>query len=512
MKITLIRTPFTLTKLATGTPAVPPIGLAYLAATLLKESHEVKVIDAIGEAINSYYPYETNTLYRGLSMDEIVARCTDSDIFGLGVMFSQDWPITKLLIKALKNKFPGALLVIGGEHATAQPVGALEDCPELDFVVMGEGDYILPELLSALSNHTDLKSVGSLCYRQPDGNIVINKKSTRSKTLDQIPWPAWDLFPLENYLSEGHGQGVNRGRNMPIIASRGCPYQCTFCSNPNMWGNLWTVRTVDDVISEIEHYIQKYKVTNFDFQDLTAIIKKVWIKDFCLKIIDKKLNITWQLPTGTRSEALDGEVAGLLYQSGCRNITYAPESGSTEVLSRIKKRVTLDKIYESARGCVKAKIDVKFNFIFGFPEDTYKQLFDSIIFLVKIGYMGVSDISVSPFCPYPGSELFTMLQEQGKIPKKLDDEFYRKLPLSDMLNNVSWCEQIPPKALDRMRTLALVVFYAVSWTCHPTRPFKRLFNFFTGKEESRLDKALGEMRRRNISLKTNTSAPLDLVR
>ena len=505
MKITLVRSPVTLSKYASAAPAVPPIGLAYIAAALLEADFDVFVIDSIGEAINTYYPYEENSLYRGLSLYEIIEKCPQSDVFGLSVMFSQDWPITNQLIKLIRNKFPYSTILIGGEHATAEPKGALADCPELDFVVTGEGDYALPELLHCLSSPEKIREVGNVCFRDTDGSIVLNDKRPRAKNIDTIPWPAWDLFPLESYLSEGHGWGVNRGRSMPIVASRGCPYQCTFCSNPNMWTTRWTVRSVEDVINEIQFYIQKYRAVNFDFQDLTAIVKKDWIKAFCLELIERKIKITWQLPTGTRTEAIDKEVAILLFQSGCKNITYAPESGSVEVLKRIKKKINLKDVYRSARGCIEAGLDVKFNFIFGFPEDTYWHLIESTIFMIKLAYVGVSDISIAPFSPYPGSELFLQLQRHGKIPLTLDEAFYKKIPFSDMASTESWCEVIDSVKLNQARNLAMVIFYFISFLFHPSRPFKRLYNFWTGIEETRMDKALGDMRRRSRLLKSKDS-------
>lgn len=492
MKVTLINMPTTLSKYASAASAVPPVGVSYVAASLLKASHEVLVIDGIGEAINNYYSTQVDILYRGLELPEIVSRCKESDVFGVSVMFSQDWPIAKELIKLLREKFPHALLIAGGEHVTADPNGALEDCP-LDYVVRGEGDHVLPELLAALSDgKKDVSEVCSVCYRK-SGTIVLNPRRRRNREIGELPWPAWGLINLEPYLSEGHGNGVNRGRSMPIVASRGCPYQCTFCSSPNMWTTLWAVRPVDKVIEEIEYYIQKYQVTNIDFQDLTAIINKEWIKDFCRKLIEKKINITWQLPVGTRSEAIDGEVAVLLMQAGCKNLTYAPESGSTDTLQRIKKKIKLSEVYKSARSCIRAGIDVKFNFIFGFPEDTYESIIKSIGFIIKLAYGGVSDISISSFSPYPGSELYFQLQRQGKIKS----DYYEKICHTlDVLTSESWCELIPSKALSRLQKLALIVFYLVSWMLHPTRPFKRLYNLFSGIEESRLDKALGDIKRR----------------
>ncbi len=506
MKITLIRAPVTLSRFSSSAPAVPPIGLAYIASAIKEQNHEISVIDGIGEAIDFYCEYEVDTLYRGLSLDEILERAKPSDVFGLSIMFSQDWPLANELLTKLHQKYPTAIFVAGGEHVTAEPVGALEDCAALDVVVSGEGEATIVELLACLEGNKSLEAVGGICYRTHTGEIVQNLSRPRTRNLEKFPWPAWDLFPMENYLADGHGWGVNRGRSMPIIASRGCPYQCTFCSNPNMWTTRWVVRSVHEVIDEIRFYVDKYQATNFDFQDLTAIVKKAWIKEFCQELINAKIKITWQLPTGTRTEAIDNEVAHLLYESGCKNITYAPESGSLEVLKRIKKKIDLNDMIKSARQCIKAGLDVKFNFIFGFPEDTYTNLLQSMIFMVKLAYIGASDISVAPFSPYPGSELFRQLQEKGKIPRKIDDNFYKQIPFADMLSSTSWCEKISSKNLNRMQNLALIIFYFVSYIFHPSRPFKRLYNLVYGIEETRMDKALGDMKRRRKLLKSGQSS------
>src|SRR6476620_3967712 len=124
---------------------------------------------------------------------------------------------------------------------------------------------------------------------------------------------------------------------MPMIATRGCPYQCTFCSNPEMWTTRWYAREPGKVLDEIQLYMDKYAATNFDFYDLTAIVKRSWIIQFTNEILTRKMKFTWQLPSGTRSEAIDDEVSRLLYASVCWNMSSAPESGSPEVLKRIKK-------------------------------------------------------------------------------------------------------------------------------------------------------------------------------
>ncbi len=131
-------------------------------------------------------------------------------------------------------------------------------------------------------------------------------------------------------------------------------------------------------------------------------MKRSWIIEFTQMILDKKMQFTWQLPSGTRSEAIDGEVSRLLYESGCRNMSYAPESGSPEVLKRIKKVVKLDWLEKSVRGAVNSKLNVKLNIIMGFPNESRKELRQTISFLFRMGLAGVHDMSISIFSPYPG--------------------------------------------------------------------------------------------------------------
>ena len=189
---------------------------------------------------------------------------------------------------------------------------------------------------------------------------------------------------------------------MPILASRGCPYQCTFCSSPLMWTTRWSARKPEAVLAEMKDYMRRYRVTNFDFYDLTAIVKRSWIVDFCRLLIAEGLDITWQLPTGTRSEAIDEEVARLLHASGCRIISYAPESGSRAELARIKKKVDPDRMIASMRGARRAGLTIKTNFVFGFPGSTWRDVRHSFAFLARLAVIGVDDVNVVSVLALPG--------------------------------------------------------------------------------------------------------------
>ena len=139
---------------------------------------------------------------------------------------------------------------------------------------------------------------------------------------------------------------------MPIIASRGCPYRCAFCTNPVTWQSKWIARSPESVIEEMTYYIKRYQITQFEFSDLTIIVRNDWIMDFCRLFMSKNLNVAWSLPSGTRSEALNEPVLSAMFKAGCRFFSYAPESGSRKTLDRIHKQIDLTKMLTSMRTAV----------------------------------------------------------------------------------------------------------------------------------------------------------------
>lgn len=504
VRCTLVRTPELANVFVSASYAVAPIGLCYVAASLREAGHPVRIVDTTGEAIDRLTPLaeRPQMVRRGLSDEEIVDRIDPaSELIGFSLMFSQDWLPARGLIRKVRARFPHAVLIAGGEHATAEPESVLTTSP-LDYVLSGEGDRAVCRLVEHLEGKRAIDDVPGCHHRDASGRVVRTTAMIREKDIDALPWPAWDLIPFENYLSGGHGWGVDRGRNVPMNATRGCPYQCTFCSSPTMWTTRWVARSPHDVLAEMKHHIAVYGATNFDFQDLTAIVRREWVIEFAKLLIAEKLDITWQLPSGTRSEALDDEVLTLLAASGCRNITYAPESGTEETLRRIKKKIKVDRMLRSMRQAVRAGCNVKANLMFGFPDDSYRSLLPTYWFIAKMAIIGVHDISAAPFRPYPGSELFRMLQDKGTLPKPLDDDYFwrlatttEKLPgATSELESFSF--HMSGRGLDRARTAALLTFFLLSWTLRPVRVFRLIRALVTGRQESRLDKSLIEMRRR----------------
>ena len=502
--VTLVRPPTVVPKWAHTTPVCPPLGVAYVASALKAAGHQVAVIDALGEAIFQTRSLEDRPgfLTRGLTIEELIARVDPKTAYiGLSCMFSHEWPATRLLIAALRRASPHATIIAGGEHITATAEFSLADCPALDVCVIGEGEEAVVDLVNALDAGRSLAAVTGIVYREATRTVRTSARS-RIRAVDDVAPPAWDLIPLANYLEHGLGFGVNRGRSIPILASRGCPYECTFCSNPLMWTTRWIARNPQALLDEMRGLIATYQIENFDFYDLTAIVRRDWIIDFCHKIIQSGLRITWQLPSGTRSEAIDEEVSRLLYASGCRNVSYAPESGSPAVLKRIKKKVVLPRMKQSMRAAVASGLNVKANIILGFPGETHSEIWQTLAFLAEMALIGVHDMSISPFSPYPGSELFEELQRRNVITNLSDDYFYSLETYTDLLHTVSMSEHVSGRALGLYRTFGMCLFYGIAFAVRPWRLLRTAINVFRGHQESR-----GEMSLRDLYFRLTGSAP-----
>src|SRR5262249_30130767 len=152
-----------------------------------------------------------------------------------------------------------------------------------------------------------------------------------------------------------------------------------------------------DLIAEIKHYMERYNVTALQFYDLTAITKKEWTVEFCTRLINEGIKLNWSLPSGTRSEALDAEVHGLLKKTGCNYLVYAPESGSPETMKKIKKRVKLEKVTESVIEAKRQGIVVRTNLIIGFPHETRANVFETIRFGLYLAFKGVDEVTINIF-------------------------------------------------------------------------------------------------------------------
>ncbi len=468
----------------------PPLGLAYIAGQVRKSELDLSVIDAVGEGLDEIQPYKArkDLMVQGLSVPEIVGRLHPStDVVGISCTFSTFWPLTREVVGAIREARPGVRIVLGGEHGTAVPENVLRTS-KVDIVVLGEGEEVFVRLLNCLRNNTPLEDLTGVAFLA-DGEFHSTGPSPRQRALDKIALPAWDLFPLEKYIDRHQINGMNIGRSMPLLATRGCPYQCTFCSSPKMWTTRYIPRDPILVVDEIHSYMERYSVTNFDFQDLTAIVKRSWAISFCNELIRRDLKITWQMPSGTRSEIMDGEVLDLLYRSGCRALAFAPESGSPEILDEVKKRVSLEHIERAVSAAIQHQLKVSCFFVIGFPSETLFTLKQTGRFIRKMARIGAHDISVSKLIPYPGSELFLDLQKRGRID--LNDKFF--ISPIDFYNRdaESYSEHVSARRLYWHMIFMYTSFYLTSFAFYPLRSLRTIYHaVFFEVEEARFAKWL----------------------
>ena len=490
--VCLIQPPGLFKYLAASKIVSPPLGIAYLAGALIARDFKTQIIDGKGENLDQILELDgsdgLDKYSVGLSRDEIVERIdARADIIGISCMFSSSWLFDRGLIRFIRKRFPDSFIVLGGEHATACAEYILSSCEEVNLCVQGEGEETLVELVDVLRGKGNLSSVSGIVYRSPNG-IENTSRRERVRDVDDIPRPAWDLVPMGNYFERKLGHGFSNGRNMPIMATRGCPYQCTFCSSPQMWTTTWIARDPIKVVDEMEYYIEKYGAENFDFYDLTAIIRKDWILIFARELLRRNLKITYQLPTGTRTEAIDEEVVELLYKTGCIWMSYAPESGSPETLKHIKKKIKICNVKSSIRAAYKHKLKIMVNLII-FPNDTPKDVWETFKFMLRCSWLGVNDMVFAPFVPYPGTELYKELVQEGRI-LDLSDEYFSSIPsYSDFSTAISYNPNFSNRQIQILRLLFELVFYLTGYLFRPGRFFSNLKNILISRPTTRGEEA-----------------------
>ncbi len=473
MFITLIKPPLAMPiDSVTTQSGVPPIGLVYLSSYLKNKGHSVHVLDSIGEGIQTTYQLkDVKLIAKGLKIDQIISRIPkNTQLIGISMMFSNEWLFCKIVIEAIKKEFPNTPIVCGGEAATADAKYILNESNAVDYIIGGEGEEKINSLANCLERGGDLKEVNGLIWRDNE-KIIYNPAGKRIVNIDELPWPDWASIPLENYLQQGLGQTTFGLRAIPILATRGCPYQCTFCSNVNMYGTNWFSRDYKDVVNEMQYYINNYNIEHFDFCDLTFVINKKWILNFCNEIISRDIKVSWGLPSGTRSEALTKEVLEKLYEAGLKRMNYAPESGSPTTLKNIKKAVNLDKMTESMRDAINAKIKIKATIIYGFPDQDWRQVRESLYFTIKLCLMGAHDIACFPFVPYPGSPLHDRLLKEGKIDKQKDDydSWLSGNVFNKFTNMISFSDDISNIQLNILVIGNMAIFYILQFLIRPWR-------------------------------------------
>lgn len=485
----------------------PSIGLAYIGAFLRKHGYDYTAIDACGEALESIRPYSggDGIYIQGLTNEEVVARVPgDSRIIGFTCLFSHCWPLVHGLASVLRKKFPDALFVLGGEHGTALPDPVLRT-GLFDLVVLGEGEETFLELVQRVQRNEDWRDIDGISYLDK-GELRRTPARKRITDIDSLPYPDWDRWSLREYIAMGQVAGINLGRQIPILGSRGCPYDCKFCSSCGMWTRRHIMRDPIRLADEMQHMKERYDVSGFIFMDLTFVVNRKKTLAFANELARRRLGVTYQLPAGTRCEAFDDELAAALERSGLRNFAFAPESGSAEILTAIRKQVEIEKFLVATRVALRTSMTIGCFMVIGFPEDSPRTMRQTLSLLRTLALMGVHDVTISKFTPYPGSDYFDELLQAGRISSGTDD-------LGKVINfysskNNSFCRALTSKSLHRWMLWMYVNFYLISFLRRPWRVIGNFIALLTqGVEKTRYMRLVSEVLFRRRKWKRLAESP-----
>jgi magnesium-protoporphyrin IX monomethyl ester (oxidative) cyclase len=489
LKITLICPPQTYSKTQETAGVVPPLGLAYLASVLDPKRHEIKIIDAVGEKFRQVFSWQDH-LMRGMSFDEITeAFLPGSRIVGISNLYTFAFLAAAEIARRIKVKFPETIIVFGGAHPTVMTRQTMSR-PEVDFIVLSEGEHTFRELVEKIESGESWEHIDGLAYRR-SGEIIINPKSKFVRDLDEIPFPRRDLLPMMNYFQarEPHGS-ASREHWTTMIATRGCPYGCTFCNTPQIWQRRWRARSPKNVVDEIELLKKTYGVEEIHFEDESLTTSTQWVIDFCRELCDRKLDIIWQTSNGVRAESINEETLDLMIASGCTHITIAAESGSPRILNEVmQKRLDLEAVKRAARLASRKRVHLACYFMLGLPDETKRDVFRSIWLGMEMAWWGVDEVVFSIFSPLPGSKLLHRLENEGKV--RISEDFFDDLtPHGDMLVSKSYSDFISDRQVILLKYLGYAGFYLTRIIFHPFQILKSIRNILTGKQEIKTERVL----------------------
>jgi len=375
---------------------LPPYGLLSIASVLKNNGYDVEII-------------ESDSLEQGY--DKLYSKICDANIPYIGISATTlSIRSAAQVARSIKNRFPQKHIIIGGCHVSAIPKETMSEFPDFDIAVIGEGEYAFLDLVRALESKDDLSSIDGIAFRR-NGGIQLTKNRKMIRELDRIPLPAWEMlegFP-HRYLPAGHK--VRRLPATHIITSRGCPNQCIFCDR-TVFGSVYRYFSLEYLKGLFELLYSKFGIREISIEDDTFLIKKERVVGLCEWLISKKIALSWTC--NGRVDSIDRDVLRLMKRAGCWQIGFGIESGNQNILSFIKKNVTLNQIREAVELTSKAGICTKGFFILGFPHETEETLQATINFAKSIK---LDDITVSFMTPFPGSDFYKTAGAYGSFSK-----------------------------------------------------------------------------------------------
>ena len=411
MKILLINPPFPILPNETRY-ASPPLGLAYIAAVLEEKGHTVRIVDCVAAGYATESNWGDGRRYYGLSRTEIIANIVDfkPQLIGISCLFSTVANIVIEIAAICKRQLKNVKVVLGGTHPTvfAEKIAAEE---VVDYVIKGEGEHALLQLVEHLYKQRSLDAVSNLfCYKS---GVAYSTKRSFIDDLDALPRPARHLLDLEKYIEIGrmHGENGSGVRATTLITSRGCPFDCVYCSIHPVWGYKYRPRSPENVLAEIEALYHDHGIRHFLFEDDNLTLNRQRATAIFSGIAERFPAITWSTPNGVAVFTLDKDLLSLIKDSGCSRLSLAVESGCQRTLDEIiRKPLKLEKAKEVAASCRQLGLPTTAFFVLGLPGETVGSMEQSMRFAESLP---VSSLSIMAATPYPGTRLYKICQENG---------------------------------------------------------------------------------------------------
>jgi anaerobic magnesium-protoporphyrin IX monomethyl ester cyclase len=365
-----------------------PLGIAYLAAVLEKEGYGVNVIDC--QVLKPTH-------------QELESRLTEyqPDVIGVTTSTLTYEPAVQVT-KMAKKILPNSVALLGGPHVTVMDKETLDEVPEVDIVIRSEGEQTILELAEAVSkSHMKrLDEIAGITFRK-DGQVVRTHDRPFIQDLDQLPFPSYKHFPLNKFRVFGKTY-------LPIITSRGCPFQCAFCLASRMCGKKFRARSPKNVVDELEWLRDTHRADAFAFYDDTLTFDEMRAHEICEEMKSRSMDVPWDCRT--RVDRISKELLVEMKSANCQLIHFGVESGSQKMLDVMKKGTTVEQNEKAITWAKEAGISVAISVVLGYPGETMDMLKQTFDFIRKTE---PDYVYVCVAIPYPGTDLYDLLKELG---------------------------------------------------------------------------------------------------
>ncbi|MEY8333918.1 radical SAM protein [Lachnospiraceae bacterium 47-T17] len=398
-----------------------PQGLAYLASAARNAGHEVSVY----QQDIFHWPDAHLTEYLNHNDFDVV----EVSVIGGYYQYHKLLDLSKA-INASRNR--GRFkYTIGGHGPSPDPEYFLRKTGA-DIVGIGEGEITFVELMDAFSGKRSLESVDGIAYLDSDGTFVRTKARELIKNIDEIAWPAYDLFDMTYYTLVRRPNIKGSDRAIPVLFGRGCIFQCNFCYRLDKG---FRPRSAESMIQEIQYLKEQYNVKHIIFSDELLMSSRERTLELCQAFLDAELNITWDC--NGRLNFADIDVLQKMKEAGCIFINYGIESLDNDTLKVMHKGLTRDMIIRGVENTLEVGISPGLNIIYGNINEPLHAIDDAVEFLLK--YDDHAQMrTIRPVTPYPGTELFAYAVEHGMV-KDVED-FYENIHLNSDLLSVNFTQ------------------------------------------------------------------------